>query len=154
KLNGNFVSADVPPEKRLVDLLREDFGLLKTKGLCYKGQCGSCTVLLNDKSSPSCLLPAFSIKNSEIITAEGFIKTKEYKFIQKFFRSQEYEPCEYCKWGKFFSIYALLKRKSGIDVKDLPDFFSGNQCNCSDMDSFLETVNIILSKKKEVDFDV
>lgn len=153
-LNGEVVNTNVPPEKRLIDVLREDFSLLKTKGLCYKGQCGSCTVLMNDKPVPSCLIPAFSIKSSEIITAEEFIKTKVYKFLMKLFRSHALEPCDYCRWGKVYSIYSLLQEKKIFDKKELYDYFLGNQCNCTDMDAFLDLVIIALNKAREEKLDV
>jgi carbon-monoxide dehydrogenase small subunit len=152
KLNGTLVSIDTPPEKRLVDLLRENFGLLKSKGLCYKGQCGCCTVLVDDKPVPSCLTPAFSIKNTSITTPEGLIKTKEYKFIQKHFKAKEHIPCGYCRWGKFFTIYDLLHKKNPPTGQNLINHFSGNQCNCTDMDSFIEIVETILNKRKEGGF--
>ena len=61
-LNGKKVSIDTRPERRLIDVLREDFGLVSVKNACYSGECGSCTILLDDQTVPSCQVPVFSVR--------------------------------------------------------------------------------------------
>jgi carbon-monoxide dehydrogenase small subunit len=71
-VNGENITLDIPPEKRLIDILREDLGLIETKSRCYAGECGFCAVLFNGEVQLSCLIPAFAIRNSYVLTIEGF----------------------------------------------------------------------------------
>ena len=74
-LNGKKVTIDTLPEKRLIDVIREDFGLLQTKNACYSGECGSCIVQLEGKPVPSCQIPIFSVRAKHVTTIEGFTGT-------------------------------------------------------------------------------
>ncbi len=65
-INSKKIDINVPPQKRLLDILREELGLIGTKEGCGKGECGACTVLLNGKSVNSCLVPAFQLEGSRV----------------------------------------------------------------------------------------
>ena len=80
-LNGEDLVLQSGAENRLVDILRNNFGLLETKSDCYTGQCGACSIIFNGEVVKSCLIPAFKVRNSEIITIEGFSQTDEYQDI-------------------------------------------------------------------------
>ena len=76
-LNGEEVNADIHPGDRLIDLLRNTFGLTGTKEACGQGECGACTILYNNKAVHSCLLLASQADCSEIVTIEGLEKNGE-----------------------------------------------------------------------------
>ena len=148
-INGKNVVLDVPPQKRLVDVLREDLGLLETKAGCYTGECGFCTVLCNNQVQLSCLVPAFSIRNREIITIEGFRKTKEYSDIIKGFKSQGYEPCEYCSAGRIFLVHDLLQKNQHPLDSQILEIFNANLCRCSDINTFIQAVTLAALNRRE-----
>lgn len=139
-LNDSSVTLDVEPHKRLVDILREDMGLIKTKAGCYGGYCGSCLVLFNDRVVPSCLIPAFNLRGDSIITIEGFEKTREYKDIVEGFSRVGYEPCKFCKTGKIFSIHSLLMEEHDPSENLIMERVSGNQCWCSDNERLIAAI--------------
>ena len=140
KLNGDVVNIDTNPEKRLVTLLREDFKLTGTKYGCRTGMCGSCTVLIDGEIILSCLVPVFTIKGSEVLTIEGFSRTREFQDIQEGFRRVNYFPCEYCAPGKILTIHALLELNPQPTEQEIYTAMSGNRCKCDDLSSLLRGV--------------
>ena len=149
-LNGKKVSVDTTPEKRLIEILREDFGLIDTKDGCHEGKCGTCLVLYNGKITSSCLLPAFYIRNSYIITIEGFSKTQEYSDIVKGFNVAGYKPCNYCISGKILAVYSLLEEHPTPDDITILESLSGNKCICSDYTSLINGVKSAAKIRKRV----
>ena len=76
KINGEFISREIDPQKRLLDFLREDMGLTGVKEGCGEGECGACTVLLDNQAVTSCTVYAGQIMNREILTIEGLEKKR------------------------------------------------------------------------------
>ena len=99
-LNGKKVSVDTPPERRLIDVIREDFGLMAAKNACYTGECGSCTVQLEGLPVPACQVPIFTVRAKRIVTIEGFMGTEKYLDIINAFREAGCVPCPFCFAGK------------------------------------------------------
>jgi len=139
-LNGENVTVDTPPEKRLIDLLREDFKLYGLKSGCRVGQCGACTILLNGITALSCMIPAFTIKNNEIITIEGFRKTESFRDIQTGFEKASCVPCGYCISGKILCIHALLEENPQPNDSEILSALTGNRCRCDDIHTILNGV--------------
>lgn len=139
-LNGKDVVVDVPPEKRLVDVLREDLGLLETKARCYRGECGFCSVLLDNQVQLSCIIPIFSARNATIVTMEGFKRTKDFSDIIKGFKTARYQPCEYCLSGRIFLIHDLLQRTPYPIETEIVELSNANLCRCSDLNTFIDAV--------------
>ncbi|MGD9761852.1 MAG: (2Fe-2S)-binding protein, partial [Candidatus Izemoplasmatales bacterium] len=79
KLNDQIVEITTDPNRRLLDLLREDFNLTGPKEGCGEGECGACAVLLNHEIVNSCCTPLANVIDQEIVTIEGFSKTKRYE---------------------------------------------------------------------------
>ena len=71
-LNGEDVTAKADSAVRLIDILRRNFGMTGAKCGCLAGRCGACAVIFNGAIAKSCLIPAFRVHGSEIITIEGF----------------------------------------------------------------------------------
>ena len=130
-LNGEDVSVDAGIEKRLVDILRKDFGLMETKSGCHSGSCGYCSVIFNGNVVKSCLIPAFKIQDSEVITIEGFSQTDEYQDIIQGFLKVKLESCGFCSAGKILATEALLSRNSLPSKSDILFAFSGIRCRCT-----------------------
>ncbi|MEW5817214.1 MAG: 2Fe-2S iron-sulfur cluster-binding protein [Spirochaetota bacterium] len=148
ELNGKKITVDSEPEKRLVHVLREDFGLLKTRAGCHAGECGACTVLYNDMPVPACMLPMFTVRGLSIVTIEGFSKTPEYKDIVKGFEEASYEPCSYCSSGKILIVHALLEQEGEPDDALISSALSGISCTCSDYRTLIAGVKMAAINRK------
>jgi len=142
-LNGEDVAVKSESGVRLIDILRKDFGLFGAKSGCLTGQCGACAVIFNDHISPACLIPAFKIIGSEIITIEGFSQTDEYQEILTGFIDAHLGNCGYCETGKILCTEALLNRSPAPSREEILMGFSGIKCRCTNVERLIEAVNII-----------
>lgn len=129
-LNGEDVLVKSDAKKRLVDILRDNFGLLETKSGCNIGQCGACSIILNGEVVKSCLIPAFKIQGCEIITIEGFAQTDEYQDIVLGFSEAGLENCGFCSNGKILNIEALLGKNRNPEQEEILPVFNGVKCRC------------------------
>jgi carbon-monoxide dehydrogenase small subunit len=137
-LNGEDVVAKVDASRRLVDILRNNFKLLGAREGCLSGSCGSCSVIFNNRVVPSCLIPAFRIRGSEIITIEGFSQTNEYQDIREGFSRAGVETCGFCDAGKILAVETLLERNLRPSREEILAGFSGVKCRCTEPDSLAE----------------
>jgi len=144
KLNGKEVNVQTSPNRRLIDLLREDLGLTGTKEGCSIGECGACTVLLNGKAVNSCLILAPQVNGAEIETVEGLDKNGKLHSLQENFLKHGAVQCGYCTPGMLMSAVALLDENPNPSAEDVRDAISGNLCRCTGykqiIESILETV--------------
>ncbi len=152
-LNGDNVSVDVNAKKRVIDIIRSDFKLTMTKPGCDMGTCGACSVLLDDKIVNSSSILAFSIRNRNIITPEYFKKSEAFHKINQAFRSCNYTPCDFCKWGKIFTIYSYYNRLSdNPSDEEILEIFKGNTCNCCDLYSLVEATKIAIKNLRTIKY--
>ncbi|HUX41019.1 MAG TPA: 2Fe-2S iron-sulfur cluster-binding protein [Rectinemataceae bacterium] len=131
-LNGEDVSVRATSGDRLVDILREDFGLLAAKADCRKGTCGKCLVLLDGKLVPSCMVPAFKIRGREVITFEGFVQTVEYEDIRQGVEEAGLETCGFCESGLLLALGSLLESSARPSREEVLEAISSVQCRCTD----------------------
>jgi carbon-monoxide dehydrogenase small subunit len=141
-LNGEDVVIRSEADIRLIDILRSSFGLLGAKPGCLMGKCGVCSVIFNGSVTQACLIPAFRIRGSEIITIEGFSQTDGYQDIMTGFTQAGMESCGYCRTGKILTAETLLGRKERPGREDILSAFSGIKCRCTDPDDLVEAVTI------------
>jgi carbon-monoxide dehydrogenase small subunit len=139
-LNGEDVVVRSDAELRLADILRDSFSLLGTKTGCLTGCCGACIVIFNGVIVQSCLIPAFRIRGSEIITIEGFSQTDEYQDIVAGFSRAALRNCSVCESGKILTTEALLERIPRPERRQILNAFSGIRCRCIDPDTLVEAV--------------
>jgi carbon-monoxide dehydrogenase small subunit len=142
-LNGEDVSVQSEANIRLINILRENFNLFGAKSSCLTGQCGACSVFFNGHVSSACLIPAFKVRGSEIITIEGFSQTIEYNEIVKGFMEAHLGNCGYCEAGKILCTEALLERIPLPTKDEILLAFSGNKCRCTNAERLEKAINII-----------
>jgi len=142
-LNGEDVMFRGEAGVRLIDILRGNFGLFGAKTGCLAGQCGACSVLYNGQVSPACLIPAFKIRGSEIITIEGFSQTIEYQEIVDGFAESHVGNCGYCEAGKILCTEAILEKNLSPTKEEILMGFSGIKCRCTNVERLINAVNII-----------
>jgi carbon-monoxide dehydrogenase small subunit len=150
KLNGKTVSVSVSGLRRLLDVLREDFGLTGTKEGCGEGECGACTVLIDGEPVVSCLLPAAQVPDgAEILTIEGVERRKAGRVIQQAYIDAGAVQCGFCIPGMVLSSYALLQRNPRPAERDIRTALSGNLCRCTGYAKIVAAVRIAARRLQE-----
>jgi len=139
-LNGEDVVVRCEANVRLIDILRSNFGLLGAKAGCLSGKCGFCSVILNGSVINACLIPAFRLPGSEIITVEGFSQTDEYRDIASGFAGAKLETCRFCENSLILSAGALLEKNNRPSGQEILKAFNGIRCRCTDPDKLVEGV--------------
>ena len=139
-LNGKPVSATVSPFRRLLDLLREDFGLLSPKEACGEGECGACTVLLDGQATLSCLVLAGSVEDRAVVTLEGLADSPSYQALEEAFAMKGAVQCGFCTPGFLVSAHACLEEGLPADEKEVRAALDGNLCRCTGYVQILEAV--------------
>ncbi len=148
-LNGEDVVVKTEAGVRLIDILRENFGLTGAKSGCLKGQCGACTILFNGKVSLACLIPAFKTRGSEIITIEGFSQTDDYNDIVTSFKEVHLGNCGYCEAGKILCTEALLARNPNPSRDEIIKNFAGIKCRCTNIERLIDAVNYTIGLRQK-----
>ncbi len=128
-VNGAVHEAEVPADKPLLWVLREDLGLTGTKYGCGSGLCGACTVHVDGDAVRSCLLPASGIGKSAVTTIEG-LGAPALTPLQQAWIAEDVPQCGYCQSGQIMSAAALLRRHPAPDERQIVDAMSGNLCRC------------------------
>ena len=147
-LNSEKVILDAKPTEKLSDVLRK-LGLLSVKNGCGQGLCGSCTVLLDDKPVPSCIIPVGIVRNASIETLEFFSLTKEGEDILSGFKQAGITLCGFCNSVRIFSTYALLKKMYRPSLEELETLADCIECNCTDKKTFMNGVIYATAAKHE-----
>jgi len=130
-LNGKKVKIDVEPSKPLLRLLREDFEIKSVKEGCGRGECGTCTVLMDGKPVTSCMVPSGQLTGREIKTLEGLEKEGVIEHIQKAFVMEGAVQCGFCTPGFIITAYSLLKDNPAPTRSQIKRAVSGNICRCT-----------------------
>ena len=146
-LNGEDIIIRSEANVRLIDILRLDFGLLGAKVGCLAGKCGSCSVIFNGSVSHACLIPAFELGDSEVITIEGFSQTDEYLDIVTGFAQANMEECGYCRTSKILIAGALLERKKRPSRQEILHAYSGIKCRCNDPEKLVEGIEKTIEER-------
>jgi xanthine dehydrogenase YagT iron-sulfur-binding subunit len=129
-INGQTRRLLVEPRWSLLYVLRERLGLTATKLGCERGECGVCTVLVDDKPAYSCLLLAVESEGKAIITLEGLMKGEELGTVQKAFVEEDAFQCGYCTPGQIMSVEGLLRANPSPTIDEIRTGVSGTLCRC------------------------
>lgn len=149
RLNGKVRRVEVNPQKRLLDLIREDLGLTGTKEGCGEGECGACTVIMNGKLVASCLVYAYSIQESDIYTIEGKDSMPELDIIQNSFVDAGAVQCGFCTPGMIMAAKALLDKNLKPTREEIKDGLEGNFCRCTGYVKIVDAVEIAAQRIRE-----
>ena len=139
-LNGHPVFVNCGPYARLLDILRNEFGLTGPKEGCGEGECGACSVLLDGRLVNSCLAAMGSIRGAEVVTIEGFRETKRYAALEKAFAEAGAVQCGYCTPGMVMAAEALLSRNAHPTEQQIREAISGNLCRCTGYNMIVEAI--------------
>lgn len=148
KLNGKDVSADVPPDLRALEFLRDWMGLKSVKEGCSEGECGACTIVVDGKSVHSCLMLAVELDGKKVITLEGLVENG-ITFISEAFVEAGAVQCGFCSPGFIMSTYALLLRNRNPTDEEIKRALEGNICRCTGYVKILDAVKLAAKKAGE-----
>jgi carbon-monoxide dehydrogenase small subunit len=140
RLNGRDVEVDVPPGRRLLDLLREDLGLTGTKEGCGEGECGACTVVVDGQPRLACLTAAIQVDGKEVLTIEGLAQSGALHPLQQAFIEAGGVQCGFCTPGIIMAAYALLSQNPHPTREEVRAWLSGNLCRCTGYEQIVEAV--------------
>jgi carbon-monoxide dehydrogenase small subunit len=131
EVNGKQVFLEVDPDELLIDVLRDRLGLKGTKAGCRAGECGACSVILNDRVVTSCLIPAMKADGGKITTVEGLEKDGELHPLQKAFVEKGAIQCGFCTPGMLLSAKNLLDQNPTPTIQQIKTAISGVLCRCT-----------------------
>ena len=141
ELNGRRRSADVPPMKRLLDVLREDLRLTGAKEGCGEGECGACAVLVDGELVNSCLVAACQADGTKVRTVEGLEGADgELHPIQQAFWEKGGAQCGICTPGMLMATVALLATHAHPGEAEIREGLAGNLCRCTGYVKIVEAV--------------
>lgn len=146
QLNDEPVEIYVDPAESLLKVLRDRLGLYGTKVGCSKGECGACTVLLDDQAVNSCLVPAAKVQGRKVETIENLSRGDRLHPIQEEFVDKGAVQCGFCTPGMVMSAYALLKENPQPTGDQIKMGISGNLCRCSGYKQIEEAISSAAKK--------
>lgn len=130
RVNGRDRIVDTQPDRPLLDVLREDFGLTGTKYGCGEGQCRACTVLIEGKPSITCVTPVRSVAGKAVLTIEGLAAGERLHRVQQAFIDEGAMQCGYCVPGMVLRTAALLEANPSPTDEQIVDALDGSLCRC------------------------
>ncbi|PKK98177.1 MAG: ferredoxin [Tenericutes bacterium HGW-Tenericutes-2] len=140
KLNGENQEILADPTLRFLDVLRNQFNLTGPKEGCGEGECGACAVLMDNKIVNSCILPFGNVHGKEIITIEGYAKTKRYEVISKALMDEGGSQCGICTPGMIIAAESLLSENPNPTEKEIRIGISGNLCRCTGYNMIVKAI--------------
>jgi carbon-monoxide dehydrogenase small subunit len=140
-VNGERHELAILLHHTLLEVLREDLGLIGTKHGCELGECGACTVLIDDLPVLSCLTLPVEVQDSEITTIEGLEENGKLHPLQETFAELGAAQCGYCTPGILLSGVALLRINPHPTLEQMKEALAGNLCRCTGYTKIYEAVD-------------
>jgi aerobic-type carbon monoxide dehydrogenase small subunit (CoxS/CutS family) len=134
RVNGSDVVIDAEHRDSLLDVLREDLDLTGAKRACDRGECGACTVLVDDRPMLACNLLAVQVREREITTVEGVAQRPEFAPLLAAFLEQDGGQCGFCVPGFAVATFAALQHQLALDETALRWELVGHICRCNAYD--------------------
>lgn len=142
-VNGQRHEAEVPPAMRLLELLRDVFGLTGTKTNCLEAECGVCSVLVDGRAVNSCTMLAAQCRGKAVTTIEGLARGGELHPLQKAFIAYGAVQCGYCIPGMIINAKALLDEVARPDEAQIREALAGTLCRCTGYQKIVDAVSAV-----------
>jgi aerobic-type carbon monoxide dehydrogenase small subunit (CoxS/CutS family) len=140
-VNGQARTVTTDPERPLLQVLREDLQLTGTKYGCGEGQCHACTVLINGKSTPSCITPVRNADGQSILTIEGLAQGERLHPVQEAFLAEGAFQCGYCTPGMILGVVEMLAQSPKPDDLEIRSRLQGHLCRCCNYPKIINAVH-------------
>jgi nicotinate dehydrogenase subunit A len=129
-VNGTTATVDVPPDTKLLYVLRNDLGLNGAKFGCGLAQCGACTVLIDGAAVRSCVTEVGAVQGARIETIEGLSAGGSLHAVQRAFLAEQAAQCGYCTNGMIMASLAFLRTNREPTEPQIREALDGNLCRC------------------------
>lgn len=139
-VNGVDYHLRIEPWRTLVEVLRENLGLMGTKKACSEGECGACTVIVDGRAVASCLMLALDARGKEITTIEGLSDGEKLDPIQESFLKHGGLQCGFCTPGMVMSAKALLDENPTPGLGEVREAIAGNLCRCTGYQHIIDSI--------------
>jgi aerobic-type carbon monoxide dehydrogenase small subunit (CoxS/CutS family) len=139
-VNGKDHRVTTDPDRSLLEVLREDLGLMGTKYACGEGQCGACSVLVGDNRVLSCVFPASRADKKAVTTIEGLSTGERLHPVQEAFLAEGAMQCGYCTSGMVIAAVALLRKNPQPTDEEIVKAMNRNLCRCNGYTRILKAV--------------
>lgn len=144
-VNGREKSALVEPQTTLLDVIREELGLTGAKEGCGKGECGSCTVILDGEAVPSCLVLAAGMQGKDVMTIEGISTGPQLHPLQEAFVKYHASQCGFCSPGMILTAKAFLDMNPNPSEPQIRNALMSNLCRCTGYEKIVEAVMAVVN---------
>jgi carbon-monoxide dehydrogenase small subunit len=144
-VNDAAETVEVASNTTLLTVLRERIGLTGSKNGCSAGECGACTVLVNDEPINACLILAIEVDGAEIVTAEGVAQNGQLDPLQEALIERGAIQCGFCTPGMLITARALLNRNPRPEENEIKDALRGNLCRCT---GYVRIIDAIMAASK------
>jgi carbon-monoxide dehydrogenase small subunit len=148
-VNGKRVEADIRHHMTLAEFLREELDLTGTKVGCNRGECGSCTVIIDGMAAYSCTILAIEAAGKEVLTIEGLADEGKLHPLQEAFIEHDALQCGYCTPGMILSVKALLDKNPHPTELDVRTAIDGNLCRCGSIPNIIGAALEVSQTKRE-----
>jgi carbon-monoxide dehydrogenase small subunit len=145
-VNGDAYRLDLEPNRRLIDVLREDLGLTGTKEGCSIGVCGACTVQVDGDMMSACLMLAVNAHGRDIVTIEGLALGGELHPLQRAFIEHGGFQCGICTPGQIMAAKALLDHNPQPTRAEVVEWMTGNLCRCTGYYKIIESILAVVGE--------
>jgi carbon-monoxide dehydrogenase small subunit len=149
RLNEQEATLQCAPGTRLLDILRDQFGLRGARDACGVGECGSCLVLKDGRAVNACLVPAFALADAEIVTIEGILDLKSFAEIRKALPEGELGGCGFCSPGFLVALAGLFLANPEAGEPEIREALSGTLCGCGNYPGVVEHTLRRLSRRRK-----
>jgi len=139
-VNGRSHEVAAPGSALLLEVLRDQLGLTGSKQGCDGGECGACTVLVDDEPRLACITLAASVSGKRIETIEGLSESGRMSRLQQEFHEKLGTQCGFCTPGMVMAAEALLRRESKPSEAQIREALAGNICRCTGYVKIIESV--------------
>ena len=139
-VNGQVRNLTIPGHRSLLDVLRDELDLTGAKRGCDRGECGSCTVLLDGKPVYACMTLVGQVRGRSVLTVEGLASDGRLDPVQQAFLDEDGGQCGYCTPGFLMSARALLDANPHPSDAGIREALSGNLCRCNAYGRILQSV--------------
>lgn len=148
-LNGKEVVSHSPDNTTLLDVLRKEMHMTGVKKGCETGECGACTVLMDDVNVNSCMMLIGEVEGHHITTIEGLGGRDSLDPVQIAFIEKTAVQCGYCTPGMVLSVWALLNRNPHPTREEIKEGIAGNLCRCTGYEQIIEAVEYAVKWRDE-----
>lgn len=142
-INGERKKVLIKPNETLLRVIREKLGLTGTKIGCENGDCGACTVLINDIPYKSCMILAIELEDEDKITTIEGINDEN---IKRAFIEEEGFQCGFCTSGFIVNVYSLLRKFEKPDDETIREYLESNLCRCTGYAGIENAVKRLINK--------